>query len=266
VPGLLIGIFFSLSLLSGLFVNLKELLTPTESKLMGVWESSGVVLPKAIVGLSHEMKSPTINGSVSILNFYEDPTCSILFLDTMYVSGTWKYLSDEKAIQLDDRGRLTKWFVSSMSSKELTISLSGKDSYALGMAELGVVFKKNDKSVFHAEVYKPEHNKWRIRPAKAETDQQIKSRVAGFISYMERFYDLAVEYDMNVVNNEQVSPFILASNGIGIKNEYPEWSRIFYSQVDAEKGYKLLVQAVPKSMDFSEGNIFIRNRLVAMAF
>lgn len=91
-----------------------------------------------------------------------------------------------------------------------------------------------------------EENKWRLRPKKNESQEEIKKRVLGQLDYMISYFSLIEEkkYSSFTIGHLN-SPFSFYNNGIGI-NPYPSdrYDRVFFDNNDADKAIKMLSAGV----------------------
>lgn len=258
--GILIILMISFSILSTVISGLKRIFTSSETMLTGHWVAKGIDNPY-IEKLKSEFNLPEMNTEPGFLNLYEDKTYSYIFLDTTYISGKWEYIKVDKSIKITARDGSTKLSVKELTEQNLKIQLLNADGKENEVAKAfsgnGLIFEKNDKDYANIYPFKPEFNKWRIKPSRKETSIEIKNRLINLLQFLEVSFTEAESKNIESMIREKSSPFVIGSNGVGIKTNI-NWENTFYSIEDAKIGYELLEKSMPTKMDFNEKNIFKR--------
>lgn len=157
-------------------------------------------------------------------------------------------ISFKKEIQLDEKDNL-----------EFLI-LKGKNAKG---AEVKLLLKKDDHFEYNSnDLLSLDRNRWRIKPLKKESKEQIKIRTLAQIDYMISYFELVVGRDLSYFNrNILVSPYAFYQDGIGIEpSELSEYNQIFYDDNDAAEALDLLRKGIrsisryPTSKDsYTEG-------------
>lgn len=158
--------------------------------------------------------------------------------------GTWKALIREKALLLI----LT---YSNKREKELVIRSVAADNMELMEKKITggyVRLNLNSDAMMHQDQkndpFHPLNNKWRIAPAKKETDQEIKQRVSACIRFFALYYRDNIKRSMEEISFRGLPKiFKWYSGGIGVYERIElddSWIACFYNKEQAEKGYELV--------------------------
>lgn len=252
ILGITVAFLLAISTLNSAVHSLKDALTSDETLIIGHWN---IEEKNPAVDLSNEEKT------INFINFYEDDTYSLLCNNDEYVSGNWNYENKEKIITLkDSENNTSKIFIKDLSDENIILDTLIKQKKLLKKTTKNNIILKKDNSAFTVIFpYKSEFNQWRIKALKKETDLEIRKRVSNLLRFYEVTFTEAVNKEVGSISSEKGTPFIVASNGIAIRQNIL-WNETFYSEADAHKGYELLTKSIPNEINSKEENTFIMLR------
>jgi hypothetical protein len=156
--------------------------------------------------------------------------------------GKWQLNKEagELALRFDD-GTSNLYKIDRAALRQMEMNwVRVNDNVFLQLSAQAIVHKQPEKDPLH-----PSNNRWRIRPAKPETAEQIRSRVKGCVHFFALYFrdnHLRQETDISFIGLPCC--FIWYNGGIGIQNEMDldrKWIACFYSEAQALTGYKMLV-------------------------
>ena len=145
-----------------------------------------------------------------------------------------------------------------VNQKELLIMEKGK-LQTMTFSRSGNTGENLELNAFY-----PNNNKWRIKPTKPETANQIKERFANYISHLAYILKTASDQKQPAVSFEFSQGIIqIYSGGIGIKSKenVPEtWINSYYSPKQAWQAYEMFETYLKTSKGYkgaSTGEWFI---------
>lgn len=113
------------------------------------------------------------------------------------------------------------------------------------------VLLKDDPHFEHGDVdlLSAEMNKWRLKPAKRATKEELKKRVIDHINFMIAYFQLTEDSKQGYFEVWQLqSPYGFYNNGMAIDNyessDPQPWRAWFYDETEAAEGHKLMAQAL----------------------
>jgi hypothetical protein len=178
------------------------------------------------------------------MKFYEGDTVTALSRMGNFTFGTWKENEDAKKITLElkelGKFELNKEIQLGENDELEYLILKGKNAKG---AELKLLLKKDDYFEFETkDLLSFAWNKWRVKPTKKESKEQIKSRVLAQIDYMNGYFTLLDEREYtSFFESHLTSPYKFYSNGISLDPSYlTEYNNIFYDYNDAAEAYNYL--------------------------
>lgn len=132
-----------------------------------------------------------------------------------------------------------------------------------GNGELQLAYPNNRNSLLNFEGFKNsfsspsdnpfsvENNEWRIRPAAAESDIEIKKRLANHFHYFEIYFKWAMENGFTSVDVRSTPSVIkIYGNGFEVKpdDDLPvEWIACFYNKDDCYRASRIVEQLFRKN-------------------
>jgi hypothetical protein len=156
--------------------------------------------------------------------------------------GKWKLnkASRELTLRFDD-GSFNVYLIGQVALRQMKMDWVRADDLAqLQLSSRAIVHRVPEEDPLH-----PSNNRWRIRPAKPETEAQIQRRVKEYVHFFALYFldnHLRQETDISFIGLPYC--FIWYNGGIGMQNEMDldkKWIACFYSEGQAMTGYKMLV-------------------------
>lgn len=223
-PGmLLIAYFFIFNIFSSIFSALQ----PAEKKLPGKWEDEF---------------------QVYTVYFYDNKNMTVVNYDSIAFGN---YQIDENFVHFSIFGK-----ENSVPKKQLTaISI-------MDFQDENYLLKKQRNSEKIDDIYLEEKNVWRKKPAKSQTDEELRKRVLDYLHYEREKFKIADEEKLPYVVNDVNAPVVFASNGYQVINRSTEkWRSLFYNDIDWERANEILYEEFPKEFkgDPNEKNPFDQN-------
>jgi hypothetical protein len=157
--------------------------------------------------------------------------------------GKWRLNKNTRKLQLTYTDGSSKTFViRKFSPKSLELGWDKGDG---DLADITCTCK--EEFVYMHPVSDPFHPlnlQWRIKPKKAETDDQLRRRVGGFVHFFALFFwDTYVKGNKDIDFNELPNCFVWYNGGIGMQSKSDldkRWIGCFYSGDQALRAYDML--------------------------
>lgn len=155
------------------------------------------------------------------------------------------------SVNFDDK-RKAVYLIDQINKEQLVLSRTEKKHTSkLTYKATSTQWPNSDKNPFSRQNYQ-----WSKKPATSESDEQIKSRVKGYVQFCAYYFQgflngNAAQIDFNAL------PTCLNwyQGGISIENEdklNPKWIDCFYSKEQAYKGRQMLEDAIVKKYKWDE--------------
>ncbi len=211
-----------------------------KSKLIGSWRLSEVV---TVNDEGSEEDADGVTGSEllskgSILHFYPDSSYTELKgYETNY--GKWSFLKKKKLKYGNMELELTDYEEESDVSR-LTFSMYNDDNTNTELRFIEEATKVRD---YKMDPFYSDNNRWRQKPQKKETNEEIRSRLLNYILHYAYLLNASLERNETVFSFEHSKGLIkVFQGGIGAikKNRISKlWINCFYDEADAMKAYYL---------------------------
>lgn len=177
-------------------------------------------------------------------------------------SGIWAYTDDNKTIRLQYAdGKTGLYKIKAVKSTELRLVNTGISSETeLKYISGGVNYKHTADDPYHIT-----NNAWRFKPAKAETEDEINTRLKGWLMFHILFYRDAI-----LKNVKQISfygfPTCVKWYGGGVvmrkQDELPQnWIDCFYNKQQALNAYALMDKVFKKKYVFPKDVNWVKKNL-----
>jgi len=200
------------------------------------------------------------------IKFQDNDTVTVFSSTGKFLFGQWSQDDNTDMVVLDIKDLGTIRFKKEIQLDENDnlefLILKGK--HAKG-AEVKLLLKRDDHFEYNSyDLLSFDRNRWRIKPSKKESKEQIKIRTLAQIDFMISYFEMVVGRDLPYFDRSiLVSPYAFYQNGIGIEpSELSEYSQIFYDDNDAAEAVELLrkgirsVSRYPTSKhSYSEGHM-----------
>src|SRR6185312_1565172 len=155
------------------------------------------------------------------------------------------------SVNFDDK-RKAIYLIDQINKEQLVLSRTEKKHTSkLTYKATSTQWPNSDKNPFSLQNYQ-----WSKKPVTPESDEQIKSRVKGYVQFCAYYFQgflngNAAQIDFNAL------PTCLNwyQGGISIENEdklNPKWIDCFYSKAQAYKGRQMLEDAIVKKYKWDE--------------
>ena len=204
----------------------------------------------------------------SFINLYSDTGC-IVRLGKEFIHANWKINESRNAILVRSKTNNIKVqkeiIINVLGDSVLILKLkpdnkiielynrlkqtsTGMDSYIKNNEFLFSFRKDNFKyETKEEDIYSFENNKWRIKPAKPETKEQIATRLKGSLNFTRiTLNDAFIRGEGKYDTRMACAPIKLYNQGVGVFQESlvsQEWKDIFYNREQAMQAYKIMVDA-----------------------
>lgn len=157
-------------------------------------------------------------------------------------AGTWQLLDKQKPYVISIKyknGSRESYKLASLKPKAMSLAINDDAGSKLVEYEgEGFSHKIPEEDPFYKS-----NNAWRIKPSAAETDAQLKKRVAAMLHFWVLYYDHCINADLKVVNfTGLTTPYRWYAGGIYLKKEkelLQNWFDCFYDRDQAMKAYKM---------------------------
>lgn len=173
------------------------------------------------------------------LHFFPDSTYASL-QDNKVKFGNWSYIN-EREIEYGDNKLTIKNFEESKLSNNLTVNILGGDISS--ESEFTLVEEFENVMDFKKDPFHPDNNKWRLKPTKKETLQEIRTRLSNYILHNAYLLESAHLKNKTTISFARSIGLIKIYQGaVGIVKEdkvRKSWIDCFYDEEDASKAYKL---------------------------
>lgn len=132
-----------------------------------------------------------------------------------------------------------------MSYQDDMLQLSETIPYANDDIRLLSHIRKVDKKTTN-KLFAPERNEWRKKPAKVESNSEIKQRLTTILLYYVDYYNWVAEAFSFFIGKRIILPFEFYQHAIGTKDFNPDsdFAKLFFDQQQAEKAYEYLQDVV----------------------
>jgi hypothetical protein len=168
--------------------------------------------------------------------------------DSTLFTGKWGTV-DEKQVVVSGAGT---------GFENFKAEFSGIEGDLLKLTEYLNVEGEQIKLVWHlkkinsgktASLFDPQKNKWRNKPAQAETEVQMKERLSDMLSYYSVYFKLIAEQSSYFMPIRIMLPVKFYQHAIGMKDFDPKhrFTSLFHSASEAKQAYDLLKEAVNHS-------------------
>jgi hypothetical protein len=176
---------------------------------------------------------------LKLINFTESGVFNQL--DSINIKGRWG-TKDEMYIRVTDGGR---------GFDDFRTIFDGFEGDVLKLTEIVNSGGEKLKFVWHllkidkgdaTKLFDPEFNKWRIKPTRPESDEELKSRLVQMLNYYSIYFKLIAEKSSYFIPGRVILPFKFYQHGIGMKffAEGSLFSSLFYSKEQAKKSHLFL--------------------------
>lgn len=237
--------------------TMDDLTKPKARNIYGTWRLSGMssVDPGVVDMDGLIIRQDVVKGQPEMLiSFFPDSTFTQVRPNGEYTVGRWAFDEAENSIFL----------TSDRKTEEIGVMISfGSDGLRLVNFELSrndhLSFTEYGRKLprYQDDPYFALNNQWRIKPAKPETEEQIRARLLNYLAHVTSVLQSARIREQDYFSLK-FSPGIvkLYNVGVGIVQEDKipaSWRESFYSEEQAHKAYEIFQDYL------LEENIPVRN-------
>jgi hypothetical protein len=162
-------------------------------------------------------------------------------LDSIKIKGKWG-TKDEMYVRVTDGGR---------GFDDFRTTFDGFEDGILKLREIVNSGGEKLKFVWHlmkidkgdpVKLFDPEFNKWRIKPTKPESDEEINNRLVQMLDFYSIYFKLIADNSSYFIPGRIILPFKFYQHGIGMKffDEQSVFASLFYSKEQAKTAHMLL--------------------------
>ncbi len=236
-PGTLAIVFF------GIFLNACQPADP----LLATWkiarvtyEPSGRATPESLErGRQIQGMSASLQNSTFAL--YENQRSAFFSTKTPYRQGTWSRDGDRLELTLGESGSAYSFEIVERDENTLVLILTASRT---SDGELVISCQKSQQYIHDGvDLLSPEENTWRIKPARKETEEQVKARAIQHLDYLIKYFACVKANKQGYFETGIISsPFVFYSHGLGLSRETPfalRWRESFFDEENANQGFHL---------------------------
>lgn len=211
-----------------------------------------------------------------------------------YTHGTWSYNGQSKTLVLSDElspANPIDLQVDSITPANVLLRVNqatlNRIMPAYGQSGTGFSFLQNHGPYFFVlsadkdkvnnqkeDPYSKQNNLWRIKPSKAEDDDELNARVRNHVEFVKQLMQNVVDGRQTYISLHSFrTPLVISSDDIRVQpyNDITDgWNENFYDSTEAKKGYDLLLNAIVGSNmkpaagdDRFQNNVAMLNELLA---
>jgi len=224
--------FIAFSMLAGCRID-------PEKELKKEWYVTAYHTPLANIG----GKGPT-----NVFRFYGDGKYSQFGKDN-YSFGRWRFNKPQRIIHLQpEEGKLeildSYYYITTMQATIMELVLYRNIPVKKGTEELYFTLEALANKNSKYDPYHPEMHRWRHKPEKPETDEQIKGRAINYLTFLKTLYQHAIDNDFSSLMNDWYPHPLRMHYGNGVRmaysDELDDWNDCFYDSAQAVKGYQCI--------------------------
>jgi hypothetical protein len=198
---------------------------------------------------------PEGNYPYRCIYFFDDKTYTRNVRNAME-HGSWQYDAGKKMVTVKaSNGSTDEYKIAAIGANDMIV-LNNSSNSATKLTYLadGVRYKDKNEDPFYIE-----NNRWRIKPAKSETDEQVHQRLKAFVYFHILFYRDNLERKEKLISFYGFPSCVKwYGGGIGMINvgDLPgNWINCFYNKEQAIKAQKLMDGIISKKYKWSTGKV-----------
>lgn len=205
------------------------------------------------------------SNSYRIVRFYENGTYT-MFGAGGYDAGKWFHSAKKSTITLEpESGNLDQmdaWWNYDAKGDVLNAHIYRSLAMIPGRQE-GTYVLEGFGSKGKDDPFAISMHQWQVKPTKAETLGEIKSRVLGYLHFLESLYKYLLANDVEAIGShwfpEPMKMNFVNGVRMAYSDELESWNNCFYDSTQAVKGYQFLSGAIQYVKLIEVENRFERN-------
>ena len=198
---------------------------------------------------------PEGNYPYRCIYFFDDKTYTRNVRNAME-HGSWQYDAGKKMVTVKaSNGSTDEYKIAAIGANDMIV-LNNSSNSATKLTYLadGVRYKDKNEDPFYIE-----NNRWRIKPAKSETDEQVHQRLKAFVYFHILFYRDNLERKEKLISFYGFPSCVKwYGGGIGMINvgDLPgNWINCFYNKEQAIQAQKIMDGIISKKYKWSTGKV-----------
>lgn len=221
----------------------EDRIKPKPVNMLGTWRISGVSTtnPGVVEPDGRPVRQYEPGGKHNMLiSFFPDSTFTRVGTEGEYATGKWDF----------DTSAHTIFLTSNRKTEEIGVFFSYADN---GMRLINFEFSPNESVSlieyghkllrFQDDPYFGKNNWWRVKPARSESEAQIRARLLNYLAHTASILSSAQVREQDYISMEFSQGIVKLYNvGVGVvkKEKIPvTWLSSFYSTAEAHKAYHM---------------------------
>jgi hypothetical protein len=242
-----------------------------ENPLLATWKiarveyaPSGLATPEALErSMVWEEMSAKLRNSTFAL--YEGNKSAFFSTRTPYRQGSWTANGDVLILTLGAGSQPFLFEIVDVNQHNLVLILMD-DNMTDG--ELTILCNKSLQYIHDGvDLLAPEHNTWRTKASKKESQDEIKARIVAHLDYLITYFGGIEDKKQTYFETGLVSsPFRFYSHGLGLSRESKntrQWLDAFYDEADANVAFDLLKESLRSVGKFPRAETFTKEYRLA---
>ncbi len=186
---------------------------------------------------------------LKLVSFHADG--SFTEMDSIESKGQWS-ISEDSTFEVRNGGMGFNRFISKFEGFEKD-TLQLMEYIPLEKRPIKVIWnlkkmKTGDEAML---LFQAGANDWRKRPARAETEEEIRKRLSAMLDYYSKYFKLVSRESTYFLPPRVALPFSYYQHAIRVKDELPPlFTSVFYDSADAVKAHNILIETVNNTGDY----------------
>ncbi|WP_229206143.1 hypothetical protein [Dyadobacter fermentans] len=223
--------------------EIRERTKPKPANMIGTWRISGVSTGnQGVISPDGQPVRQFEPGSKNdmLISFFPDSTFTRVGTKGEYTVGQWDFDTTTSSIFLTSNRNTEEIgvFITYADNGLRLINFEFSPTESLSLTEYGRKLPR-----FREDPYFGQNNWWRIKPARPETDAQIRARLLNYLAHTASVLSSAQIREQDYISLEFSQGIVRLYNvGIGVvkKDQIPStWLESFHSADDAHKAYDM---------------------------
>jgi hypothetical protein len=223
--------------------TMEDRIKPKPANMLGTWRISGVsITERGIVQPDGRPLTQYEAGDKHnmLISFFPDSTFTKVGTAGEYTAGKWNFDTVAHTIFLTSNRKTEEIgvFFSYTGNGMRLINFEFSPSESVSLIEYGHKLLR-----FQDDPYFGRNNWWRVKPAKSESDGQIRARLLNYLAHTASILSSAQVREQDYISMEFSQGIVKLYNvGVGIvkKDKIPAtWLGSFYSVEEAHKAYDM---------------------------
>ncbi len=150
-------------------------------------------------------------------------------------------------------------------------ALMARDESDLTNGNLQLLRMRPGKTAPADDPFTADMHKWRLKPEREETMEEIKARTVGYLRFLEKFFGFAAQNHIEEPDTDWFPNVMKLDNPSSVRltytNELKDWYACFYNEAQAIEGYKIISGpftkiTLKKMEDLNERNLDVLKQIL----